>query len=85
MIDQLPGKEIIKMLRLFQAKQTMLRQMIVAKYATNSMDIHYILANALDLQQFAELLLQFVKTFLQSKGTILAEFVDLESTQTSDI
>ena len=48
-VDNIPSQEILNLLRKLQLKQMMLRQMIVSKYAVNSLDIHFILAKALEL------------------------------------
>lgn len=54
-----------------------MRQLIVSKYAVNSLDIHYILAKVSDLAKLYDELYQTVKTFLSQKGDILREFQDL--------
>ena len=78
LVDQLPGLRALNLMRQFLKKQMMLRQMIVAKYATNSLDIHYLLAKALDLEAVSSAFTDFVCGFLADKGAILSEFEDLE-------
>lgn len=63
----------------------MLRQMITAKYATNSLDIHYILAKAIEMQQVNDTLYKYVRDFLREKGGILSEFVDLQNKDENSI
>lgn len=68
----------------FFKKQMMFRQMIVSKFATNSLDIHYILAKATELQLAADIFLNFVQNFIEEKGKILTEFVDLERAEENE-
>lgn len=63
----------------------MLRQMIISKYATNSLDIHYILAKAQELKTINEEFYAFVIKFLEDKGSILSEFVDLQNKDENSI
>jgi len=83
-VDQLPGIQVLNLLKQFYKKQMMLRQMIVSKYATNSLDIHYLLAKALDLDRIRSRFMAFMFTFIKEKGRILAEFVDLEKAEDNE-
>ena len=51
--------------------------MIISKYVTNSLDIHYVLAKASELQAEQNKFYDFITKFLDEKGKILTEFEDL--------
>ena len=69
---------MLELLKELNKKQVMLRQMIISKYATNSLDIHYILAKAQELQKINDDFYEYILKFMKDKGLILSEFVDLE-------
>ncbi|CDW72543.1 lupus brain antigen [Stylonychia lemnae] len=77
-ITQLPGQAVINLMKLLTRKQMMLRQMIISKYVTNSLDIHYVLAKAQELQTQQDNFYAYVTNFLKDKGSILTEFEDLQ-------
>lgn len=55
--------------------------MIVCKFAVNSLDTHYILAKANELNQVYQELLSKSKAYIAEKGKILFEFLDVEREQ----
>ncbi len=49
--EQLPAKKIVEMLAVVQKKRQSLCQLVVCKFAVNSLDTHYILAKAQELSE----------------------------------
>ncbi|TNV87997.1 hypothetical protein FGO68_gene76 [Halteria grandinella] len=80
-IEQLPSKAILELLQQIQKKEACLRQLIVCKFAVNSLDTHYILAKATELNQVYQELLDKSKSYIAEKGKILFEFLDVENEQ----
>lgn len=66
------------MLCQIQRKRQCLSQLVVCKFAVNSLDTHYILAKAQELIDIHQSLLNISLKFANEKGNILLDFVDVD-------